>query len=149
MSRLCRIVYCSRSLITGSRADVELKIRTILASARTKNRAANVSGALTFNESCFAQVLEGAVADVAPIFERIRRDPRHCDVRILAQSQAPRRLFPTWSMAYVEPEYGDGRHPLAHFSFEAALINGAGHEARQLLESLRQVVTANTEHTLG
>jgi hypothetical protein len=145
VSRLCRIVYCSRSLIVGSRADVEMKIRTILASARTKNRAANVSGAMTFNESFFAQVLEGAVADVAPIFERIRRDPRHCDVKILAQSQAPRRLFPTWSMAYVESDFGDGRHPLAHFSFEAALITGAGHEAKQLLGSLRQLVRANTE----
>ncbi len=137
MSGLVRIVYCSRNRVTGSRPEVELQIRKILAAARTNNRAARLTGAMTFNDSCFAQVLEGAVADLAPIFGRIRRDPRHSDLRILEQTQPAHRMFPHWSMAYVDAPGKDGCHPLAHFVFEAALTCGAGPEAEQLLESLR------------
>ena len=64
----------------------------ILASARVKNRAAQVTGAMTFNENFFVQVLEGPTAGLIPIFRRICRDTRHCDLKILAQTQPSRRL---------------------------------------------------------
>ena len=140
MSRLLRILYCSRSCVTGSRAEVEMQIRMILATARTGNREARLTGALTFNENYFAQVLEGAPADLVPLFGRIRHDPRHRDVKILAESHPARRLFPHWSMAFVDAPHGDGRHPLAHFTFEAALTGGTGPEAEQLLKILRQTI---------
>jgi hypothetical protein len=149
MSRLLRILYCSRSCVTGSRADVEMQIRKILATARTGNRQARLTGALTFNENCFAQVLEGAPTDLMPLFARICRDPRHCDVKVLAESQPTRRLFPHWSMAFVDPPHGDGRHPLSHFSFEAALTDGTGPEAEQLLDALRRIVVLGSKMPAG
>jgi Sensors of blue-light using FAD len=139
MGKLLRIAYCSRSSVTGSRAEIEMQTRKILATARTNNREARVTGAMAFNEDCFAQVLEGSPGVLAPLFERIRRDPRHRDVKILAQTQPMRRLFPQWSMAYVDTPDGDGRHPLSHFSFEAALTAGAEPEAMQLLEAMCQL----------
>jgi hypothetical protein len=145
VSSLCRIVYCSRSLLKGSRSDIEVQIRQILATARTRNPEAGLTGALTFNESCFAQVLEGADDDLALLYEKIRRDPRHTDVKILMQDNPTRRLFPSWSMAYVGTLSGHRRHPLAHFSFEAALTHGAAPEARLLLDALCQVVVAKTK----
>ena len=42
-------------------------------------------------------------------------------------------------MAYVETPVGDGRHPLAHFSFEAALTQGAAPAADQLLLALQRL----------
>jgi hypothetical protein len=149
VSRLCRIVYCSRSLLKGSRSDIEAQIRTILAKARTNNQETGLTGALTFNERCFAQVLEGADDDLEPLYEKIRRDPRHTDVKILAQSNPARRLFPSWSMAYVDSPSGHGRHPLTHFSFEAALTHGAAPEAQLLLNALRQLVVAKTKADSG
>jgi hypothetical protein len=139
MKQFLRIVYCSRSNIIGSRAEIEVQIRNILAIARTNNKAARLTGALTFNDSCFAQVLEGYADDLRPIFDRIRRDPRHCDIKILASTEPTRRLFRHWSMAYVDPPHNDGQHPLAHFAFEAALTHGAEPEAEQLLNALRQL----------
>jgi len=149
VSRLCRIVYCSRSLLKGSQSDIESQIRNILAKARINNRRAGLTGALTFNESCFAQVLEGDDGDLGPFYEKIRRDPRHTDVKILAQSNPARRLFPSWSMAYVDSPSGHGRHPLTHFSFEAALTHGAAPEAQLLLNALRQLVVAKTKADSG
>jgi hypothetical protein len=139
MRRFLRIVYCSRSSVTGTRAELEVQIRNILATARTNNKAARLTGALTFNDSCFAQVLEGYADDLRPIFDRIRRDPRHSDIKILSSTEPTRRLFPHWSMAYVDTPYDDGCHPLAHFAFEAALTNGAEPEAEQLLHAMRQL----------
>ena len=145
MSKLCRIVYCSRSLLTGSRADIELGIRKILATARLNNRAARLTGALTFTDSCFAQVLEGSLDDLASVFAKIRRDPRHTDLKILEQTSPESRLFPKWSMAFVDTPDGDGDHPLAHFSFEAALSNGAAPEAERVLSALRRLVVAKSK----
>ena len=48
-------------------------------------------------------------------------------------------------MAYVGTASGQRRHPLAHFSFEAALTHGAAPEARLLLDALCQVVVAKTK----
>jgi len=145
MSRLVRIVYCSRSRVTGSRGEVEMQIRQILATARTKNPELHVTGAMTFNENCFAQVLEGSAEDLGPLFKRICRDPRHSDVKVLERTAPAHRVFPRWSMAYVDPPQGDGRHPLAHFSFEGALTAGAAPEAELLLGDLRRIIVTGSK----
>lgn len=134
------IIYCSRSRLVGTAAELEAQTRQILASARVNNKKAHVTGAMTFNEIGFAQVLEGVTSDVMPIFERIRRDTRHCDLKILSRTSPAHRMFPYWSMAYVGTPHGHGRHPLAHFAFEAALTDGALPQAEQLLDCLRQIV---------
>jgi Sensors of blue-light using FAD len=133
------IIYCSRSRLRGTPAEVEMETRRILATARINNKRARVTGAMTFNEIGFAQVLEGATYDVMSIFDRIRQDKRHYDLRILSQTNTPSRVFPTWSMAYVGRQHGDGRHPLADFNFEAALTEGASHQAAELLKCLRKI----------
>jgi hypothetical protein len=141
MGNLHRIVYLSRSLLTGSPADLETKVRRILATARINNRKHRLTGALAFNEHGFGQVLEGSPDDLALIFGRIRQDPRHCDVKILVQAPAEKRLFPSWSMAFAKGSAGQNDHPLAHFAFEAALTDGATPEAETLLGALLKVVT--------
>lgn len=140
MRKFLRIVYCSRNSIVGSRAEVEVQIRNILATARISNNASRLTGAMTFNESCFAQVLEGYADDLRPVFAKISRDPRHRDIKILDKSEPVRRLFPQWSMAYVENAFSDRRHPLAHFAFEEALTKGGEPEAKQLLEAMTRLV---------
>ncbi len=140
MNDLIRIAYCSRSRLTGSRADIESQIRRILSTARLNNRELGLTGALTFNERFFAQVIEGMAGDLVPLFDRIRSDPRHGDVRILARNKIGSRMFPQWSMAYASATENLAHHPLAHFQFEAALTQGASPEAEQLLAALRRVV---------
>ncbi|MFZ4405790.1 MAG: BLUF domain-containing protein [Paracraurococcus sp.] len=98
---LYSLAYFSRNMIQGDAATVDAEITAILDVARTKNRAAGITGALLFSGGCFAQVLEGPRGAVEDIFETIQNDERHRDVTILHLHPIETRSFPSWSMAYA------------------------------------------------
>lgn len=80
---------------------VQESLAQILASARRRNAAVNISGALMFNADYFAQVLEGPLQSVEDTFERIQCDPHHEAVVILDFKPCQSRQFGKWSMGYV------------------------------------------------
>ena len=102
---LYRIVYCSLNLIQsqGPGSNQDLELERILHAARVNNRAEGVTGALLFNQECFAQVLEGPRTSVERIFESIQRDRRHGQVTVVDNGWADRRDFPEWAMAHAQP----------------------------------------------
>jgi hypothetical protein len=100
-TQLYSLAYFSRNSIEGSQEVIEANIANILQSARRKNAAVGVTGALLFSDGCFAQVLEGARADVELVFETIQCDPRHRDVTILHLHEIDHRSFGQWSMAFA------------------------------------------------
>jgi len=66
------------------------------------NREVGITGVLISVHDYFFQVLEGGEESVATAVERIRRDPRHRDMRILkAENGITERLFPKWSMRTI------------------------------------------------
>lgn len=132
-----KILYCSRNCIGGSREQQAVEIRKILASARSNNAPKGITGALLFNGSCFAQVLEGPLSAIEAVFEIIQRDPRHDDVTVLESGLAAGRDFPDWSMAFAgSAEESSGA--FAEFRFENALASpsDSAAEVQQLLRSL-------------
>lgn len=79
-------------------------LRELLAGARANNARLNVTGMLIYAHGSFLQILEGAEGDVAPLYEKIRKDPRHDKViRIFAEGR-DRRSFGDWTMGYVEQD---------------------------------------------
>jgi blue light- and temperature-responsive anti-repressor len=98
---LYRLAYFSRNAMPGDIEEMKREVQHVLVSARRNNEAANITGALLFNESCFAQVLEGPLAAIESTFERIQRDPRHSDVTVLELAPVELREFPNWSMAFA------------------------------------------------
>ncbi|MGD0720526.1 MAG: BLUF domain-containing protein [Roseiarcus sp.] len=96
-----RLVYYSSNCVLGAPSLFSTEVDAILASAQRNNSLNGVTGALIFNAGVFAQVLEGARADVEATFERIQRDDRHSDVVVLAFEAIECRAFPSWSMAFV------------------------------------------------
>ncbi|MFC7556641.1 BLUF domain-containing protein [Pseudoroseomonas wenyumeiae] len=72
----------------------------ILDSSRRNNERDGLTGALLFNDDCFAQVLEGDSAMLHQVFERIQCDLRHRDTVVLEFGPAERE-FGQWSMAYA------------------------------------------------
>ena len=52
----------------------------------------------------FFQLLEGDRAQVNRTMERIRRDMRHSNIRVIGAAQTLARRFPGWSMVQVEHE---------------------------------------------
>lgn len=82
----------------------------LLTQSMRSNAARGVTGRLFISEgddepAQFVQWIEGDPADVGILFERIRTDPRHADLDVLASGPIsdlvgrPGRLYPDWSMS--------------------------------------------------
>jgi len=150
-----RLLYCSRNVIAassvggydarGHAVDMEHILRCILAVARRRNQADNITGALLFTASGFAQVLEGQRDAVERTFERIGADPRHADITVLAFTPIERRSFPDWSMGFsgqMKPAIAD---PLAHLLSDATFSGERATTGGDLLRLLEKVVRREDE----
>jgi hypothetical protein len=69
--------------------------------ARRRNDARGITGCLLFSGHCFAQVLEGARADVQALARRIADDPRHGGMRVLRERSCAEREYAGWPMGYL------------------------------------------------
>ncbi len=133
---LCRILYCSKNLIPGETDQQAAVLSGILETARTRNGAQGVTGALFYNSGFFAQVLEGPKASVESVFERIQRDERHGDVTVLECGESPARDFEAWSMAHVTPLTQTEAAVATDTLARAMTTEASGHDVLELLRSL-------------
>ncbi|WP_291842417.1 BLUF domain-containing protein [Maricaulis sp.] len=92
---LTRLIYFSRA-----NREVDMDIDQILETARRKNKADNITGALWFDGSWFLQTLEGSRSAISRTYHRICADPRHNAVQLVSCDQVTQRAFHVWSMAY-------------------------------------------------
>lgn len=96
------------SLSYRSRSTDQVVDRPTLVSILTTSQALNVendlTGALTFGDGYFVQVLEGPEAPLMQTMARIRADARHHSLSIFGPAPIDRRKFPDWCMAYLEDE---------------------------------------------
>ena len=74
----------------------------LLESARENNSKLNITGMLLFHEGSFIQVLTGPKTNVEPLFDKIARDPRHTETRILFRGDVDERSFDDWSMGFYQ-----------------------------------------------
>ena len=88
-----RIIYSSRpfgfdtSILSG-----------VLIDSRENNKKNNITGSLLCRADIYLQMLEGPKKNVMEAFERIRRDDRHLEVKILLKRDVNERMFPDWAM---------------------------------------------------
>ncbi len=136
---LYRLIYCSRNVMPMS-DNTEDDLRRILACARQRNQQDNVTGALLYTVSGFAQVLEGPREVVERTFERIGADPRHTDVAVLSFTPTERRCFPEWSMGFCGQPQPSPRDPLAHLLAEATHAGPRAITGSDILRLLEKVV---------
>ena len=100
-----RLMYASRSLVTGS---VFAEMQKIRAHALQRNMADSVHVALLHQSGWFMEWIEGPSHGVRALMSRVVADPRHQDLHLLHRSSGPRRLSEPWSMALVQTkEAGD------------------------------------------
>ena len=67
---------------------------------RPKNDRLGVTGLLLYSGGSVIQTLEGASYAVYRVFDAIRADPRHGDVRIVERRYVDDRSFASWSMGF-------------------------------------------------
>ena len=91
---LFRLIYMSRVARPTRLADVE----AIVSTAVSRNAANSITGMLVYTPSHFLQYLEGDERMVRSTFERIRKDPRHTELRVLGEAAVSARRFEQWAM---------------------------------------------------
>lgn len=100
LTDLHEIIYVS-TLATDAKVQV---IASIAMRARTHNQQADITGLLVFDGRHFCQQLEGGAPDVAALVDRIRSDPRHCDMAVLHQGPLDKRRFRAFSLGFTSVE---------------------------------------------
>jgi hypothetical protein len=96
-----RIVYKSTA---AHPTDVMLghgHVADLLATARQRNRAADISGVLVYTGLGFFQVLEGPRSGVQPVFESILVDRRHHTLAVIEMDFTAERRFAGWHMGFL------------------------------------------------
>jgi hypothetical protein len=152
---LYRLIYCSRiipdrggdGIVDNNAPEVsvagalEAELRAILATARRRITADEVTGALLFTAAGFAQVLEGQREVVERTFDRISADPRHADVKVLSFTPTERRSFPDWPMGFYGQTTPGAVDPLSGLFPDPAYSGPritTGSDVLRLLERLVQ-----------
>lgn len=113
---LFRLIYVSRVARPTRLADVE----EIVTLAAQRNAADDITGLLVYSPSHFLQALEGEDVQVRRTYERIRRDARHTNARVLDASAASERWFSTWAMT-ARPYSGPTSRELEQLTLERAI----------------------------
>ncbi len=131
MTRL--ICYCSIS-IANPDGSVPAELAGILLQSRRFNRRHSISGFLAYQSGWYLGVIEGGSEDVGALFDRIRSDPRHRNVRLILDDPDRRaRLYKDWTL---ESSRGNSRSSAA-IIFKSAYpesIRALDNSCRQKLE---------------
>lgn len=99
-----RLIYISSTRTAFTAAEIDEVLRV----SRRNNAAVGVTGLLVAGGRRFLQVLEGADEAVDAVFQRIKRDPRHHAVVMLAQTEISAACFGEWSMGYAHLDARSG-----------------------------------------
>lgn len=95
-SPLTSVSYVS----TAADSFDDAALADLLAQSRTSNHDHDLTGMLLYRRGRFFQVLEGPQDAVDELMTKIRRDPRHTDVRVLLTERLDERRFSEWTMGY-------------------------------------------------
>ncbi|MHB8949961.1 MAG: ABC transporter substrate-binding protein [Rhodoferax sp.] len=66
--------------------------------AQAFNRLNGITGCLVYRDGYFMQMLEGRRATLLALLDKIKADPRNCDLRLVMQGQARQRVFVDWGL---------------------------------------------------
>ena len=87
-------------LTAASTLEASQHLEQILGVAIVNNPRLGIGGALFLNPRTLqvVQTLEGVEAHVRPLYEKIAKDRRHTDCKILSEVRAKERTYEQWGM---------------------------------------------------
>ena len=91
MTELYRTVFVSATV--GAVGQTTLSIAQILGAAERNNRRDHITGVMLFHGGRVLQAVEGQRGDLDRLFTRLREDPRHTGMTILATLPIEARRF--------------------------------------------------------
>ena len=93
---MIQLVYVSSAV----KPFTDQELLGLLQKAREANRKLGITGMLLYKNGEFMQALEGGEQEVLALADRISKDPRHRDIRIILKGPARQREFPDWTMGF-------------------------------------------------
>ena len=118
---LTRLIYISRAV--GPQTTTVTT--QILETARSYNKAHNLTGVLCQGKGLYVQVLEGERSIVNDLYRRIVADNRHAHAEIVYFGEIETRQFKEWSMALVHLSMDDPMVTMKHPEFDPYSANSA------------------------
>jgi hypothetical protein len=88
---LYRVIYASRGV--GPTGVTTLSIAQILGASERNNRRDDLTSGVMFHDGWCLHAVEGRRDDIDRLMGRLRRDPRHCDLRVLVDKPIAERRF--------------------------------------------------------
>lgn len=95
---LSQLVYISSRKVSCSAAEID----KIVASCQKNNAPLDITGLLLYSETRFIQYLEGDARKIVSLYDQIKTDLRHEQVRMISYGPITERAFPSWHMATKE-----------------------------------------------
>ena len=96
MSKLIELTYVSEP----AQAMSFLGLMRLLYHSYANNQALGITGALIYENNKFGQVIEGAEKDIEALWQKIQKDIRHKNVRLIESKTISERSFSKWTMAF-------------------------------------------------
>ncbi|WP_164857082.1 BLUF domain-containing protein [Sphingomonas crocodyli] len=118
---LMSLLYISSSTMTVE--DAPYEVARIAAASRAHNPTVDITGALLFTGTHFAQILEGEEEAVDALLAKLHADPRHRDLQVVQRGPIAMRRCAGWNMAYSGSSTGVA-------SYVMRVLDAADDEAR-------------------
>lgn len=100
MSQLIELTYVSEPAQNMS----FLGLMRLLYHSYSKNQALGITGALIYENNQFGQVIEGLEKDIEALWQKIQKDIRHKNVRLIEAKSISERSFSKWTMVFQGSE---------------------------------------------
>ena len=100
MSQLIELTYVSEPAQKMS----FLGLMRLLYHSYANNQALDITGALIYENNKFGQVIEGFEKDIQVLWQKIQKDGRHKNVRLIETKPISERSFSKWTMVFQGSE---------------------------------------------
>jgi hypothetical protein len=78
------------------------QLLALLLQCRTQNAERGITGMLIYGNCTFLQTIEGDEDVIDPLMEKISKDGRHEDIRLLTRRSIESRQYADWSMGFAQ-----------------------------------------------
>ena len=100
MTQLIELTYVSEPTQEMS----FLGLMRLLYHSYLRNTSMGITGALIFENNRFGQVIEGPTTQIEDLWEKIQKDTRHKNIRLIESKPIERRSFSKWTMVFQGSE---------------------------------------------
>ncbi|MDN4166591.1 BLUF domain-containing protein [Cytophagales bacterium LB-30] len=91
---LSQLVYVSNRKPNCTEEEIE----KILEACKKNNPPLDITGVLLYNDTKFIQMVEGDMKTITSLYDKIKGDTRHDQVRMISLGPIKQKSFPSWHM---------------------------------------------------